>query len=437
VYDTQTLNSATRGAGAVSPAEEPLSLAFYSPSWPAGHDSNGIVTYVGTIVPELQARGHVTSVVTATVAGSPITDGVYGLDGSSVYRTLPSRLLNSVMFRVSSRRAQERAFCRSIVAATQRAITERGIQLLEMEETWGWSYRVQRKISIPVIVRLHGPWFLTGPANGYPIDASLRARARKEGRALCAADGVTAPSLDVLERTRSYYGLALERAEVIPNPVPDAPAWSHWNPTECKPYEILFIGRFDLNKGGDIVIDAFRRVVERIPQARLRFVGLDRGIPRSDGRKWTIRDYTDEQIPGAWQSGRIEWLDRQPHTALAGFRRQAAVTVVCSRYETFGLTATEAMSQGCPLVVTAAGALSEIVQDGVNGLVCRPDDPGDLAEKLCFLLEQPPVAERLGRQAAIDSRQRYNPDLLAARSVDYYQHVIARARTKRGISLAL
>jgi glycosyltransferase involved in cell wall biosynthesis len=122
------------------------------------------------------------------------------------------------------------------------------------------------------------------------------------------------------------------------------------------------------------------------------------------------------------------------HSALADLRRRAAVTVVCSRYETFGLTATEAMSQGCPLVVTAAGALSEIVQDGVNGLVCRPNDPGDLAEKLCLLLGSPPYAERLGCQAAIDSRQRYNPDLLATRSVDYYQCVIARARTKQGIS---
>ena len=170
---------------------------------------------------------------------------------------------------------------------------------------------------------------------------------------------------------------------------------------------------------------------QRIPQARLRFVGLDRGISDSDGRTWTIRDYTDDRIPGAWQSGQVEWLDHQPHAALAGLRRQAAVTVVCSRYETFGLTATEAMSQGCPLVATAAGALSEIVQDGVNGLVCRPDDPEDLAEKLCLLLENPPYAERLGRQAAVDSRRRYDPGLLAARSVDYYQRVIARARTKQ------
>jgi glycosyltransferase involved in cell wall biosynthesis len=431
------MNSATRETGVGVDAAERLSLAFYSPSWPPGNDSNGIVTYVGTIVAGLQAQGHVVSLISPSVARGTTAEGIYSLEEYHAKRTLPDRLLDRLTRLRGSDQLLARVACRTIAAATRRAVSERGVQLLEMEETFGWPLTVRPRIPIPLVVRLHGPWFLTGPANGHPTDASLHARARKEGLALRAADGVTAPSLDVLERTRAYYGLALEHAEVIPNPVPAAPAWSYWKPTECKPYEILFIGRFDLNKGGDTVIDAFRRVLERVPQARLRFVGLDRGIPRGDGRKWTLRDYTEERIPGAWRSGQVEWLDRQPHSALADLRRHAAVTVVCSRYETFGLTATEAMSQRCPLVVTAAGALSEIVQDGVNGLVCRPDDPGDLAAKLCLLLEDPRSAERLGRQAAIDSKQRYNPDLLAARSVEYYRRVIARARASQELRAAL
>jgi glycosyltransferase involved in cell wall biosynthesis len=433
----RTLNLSGGKASAISDSRESLSLAYYCPAWPPGNDSNGIVTYVGTIVAELHAQGHVTSVISPSVARGTTCEGIYGLGEYHVNRTLPDRILDRLTRLRGLDQMRARTACRAIVAATWRAVAERSAQLLEMEETFGWPLAVCRSIPIPLVVRLHGPWFLTGPANGYPINASLRARARKEGRALRAADGVTAPSLDVLERTRAYYGLALEHAEVIPNPVPDAPTWSHWNPTECKPYEILFIGRFDLNKGGDIVIDAFRRVIERIPQVRLRFVGLDRGIPRGDGQTWTIREYTEARIPGALQSGQVEWLDHQPHEALAGFRRQAAVTVVCSRYETFGLTATEAMSQGCPIVVAAAGALCEIVQDGVNGLVCQPDDPGDLAKKLCLLLEHPTLAQRLGRQAAVDCSQRYNPGLLTTRSVDYYRRIIARARVKQRTSPAL
>jgi glycosyltransferase involved in cell wall biosynthesis len=431
------LNARDEEASEVPGGQEPLSLAYYCPSWPPGNDSNGIVTYVGTIVAELRAQGHVVSLISPSVTRGTASEGIYRLDEYYTSRTLPGRVLDRLARLRGPHQVLARVACRAIVAATRRAVAERGAQLLEMEETFGWPLAVRRRIPIPLVVRLHGPWFLTGPANGCTTDASFRARAHKEGQALHAADGVTAPSFDVLERTRSYYGLALEHAEVIPNPVPEAPTWSHWNPTGCKPYDILFIGRFDLNKGGDIIIDAFRGVVERIPQARLRFVGLDRGIPRSDGRTWTIRDYIEARLPGAWQSGQVEWLDHQPHSLLAGLRREAAVTVVCSRYETFGLTATEAMSQGCPIVVAAAGALGEIVQNGVNGLVCRPDDPGELAEKLCFLLENLTVAQQLGRQAAIDSGQRYNPDLLATRSVDYYRRVIARARARQRTSPVL
>jgi glycosyltransferase involved in cell wall biosynthesis len=413
----------------LSSAQESLSLAFYCPCWPPGKTSNGIVTYVGAIVPALEAQGHVVSILSRSPAGRTTTAGVYDIEQYKAGHTLAERLLDRLAWLRGCNHGVERVVSRSIAAATGLAITEHGVHLLEIEESFGWPLGVRRKIPIPLVVRLHGPWFLTGPANGYPADTEFRTRVTKEGLGLGAADGITAPSVDVLERTRAYYGLALEHAEVIPNPVPDVPASKCWNPAECEPYEILFIGRFDRLKGGDLIIDAFSRVVARLPQARLRFVGSDPGIQDSAGKTWMVRDYIEDRIPEAWKSGRVQWLDRQPHAALADLRRSAALTVVCSRYETFGLTATEAMSQGCPLVATAAGALSEIVQDGVNGLVCRPDDPEDLAEKLCLLLENPPYAERLGRQAAVDSRRRYDPGLLAARTVDYYQRVIARART--------
>ena len=79
------------------------------------------------------------------------------------------------------------------------------------------------------------------------------------------------------------------------------------------------------------------------------------------------------------------------------------------------------MSIGCPLVATGARALPEIIQDGINGLLCRTDDQGDLAAKMSFLLDGPAAAEHLGHQAAVDCRQRYSSGLLAARSADYHQ----------------
>ena len=158
---------------------------------------------------------------------------------------------------------------------------------------------------------------------------------------------MTAPSLDVLERTRAYYGLPLEHAEVIPNPTRPVPAHERWRADGCEPGTILFVGRFDRHKGGDTIIEAFARVLRAAPGAQLRFAGPDRGLVNDRGRRWGIDAFVDDRLPGARESGRVRLLGHVPHSRLDDLRRRSAVTVACSRYEVFGLTATEAMAMGC------------------------------------------------------------------------------------------
>ena len=297
-----------------------------------------------------------------------------------------------------------------------------------MEEAFGWASWARRKVAIPVVVRLHGPWFLNGPLQGAPDDDTFRRRVREEGESIRTADEVTAPSRDVLERTRSYYGLELEGAAVIPNPMPSVPAERRWRPEGCDPGLVLFVGRFDRHKGGDLMIDAFAEVAREFPGVRLCFVGPDLGVSGGDGVRWGLADYVRDRIPGALESGRVEWLGQQPSTAVAKLRRRARVTVVCSRYETFGLTATEAMAHGCPLVATRTGALPEVVRDGVDGLLCRPDDPSDLARAIGRLLADPDLAARLGERAAEECGNRYHPAVIAGQLMEHYEEVITRRR---------
>jgi glycosyltransferase involved in cell wall biosynthesis len=116
-----------------------------------------------------------------------------------------------------------------------------------------------------------------------------------------------------------------------------------------------------------------------------------------------------------------------PSPEAARIRKRALVTVVPSRYETFGITAAEAMMAGCPLVVSGAGALTELVQDGVNGLVSRPGDADDLAEKILSMLKNPQRAACLGAQAAIDAKERYDPLVVAKQTLEFYRTVVRDA----------
>ena len=171
-------------------------------------------------------------------------------------------------------------YSRSMVGTLRRAIAERDIQLVEVEESFGMATWLQRALSIPVCVRLHGPWFLNGPAVGVPEDVAFRHRVSAEGRAIADAVALTSSSLDVLERTRAFYGLALEQAEVIHPPTTPVPAADRWRSEGCDPKQILFIGRFDRHKGGDLIIEAFGRVLHAVPDARLCFVGARPGVRR-------------------------------------------------------------------------------------------------------------------------------------------------------------
>lgn len=402
----------------------PLNIGLVSPGWPPDAFANGVVTCVGSIAEGLRRLGHRVVILANKVAEGHAGDDVVDLSPAFAKRAGVGRVADSLAYRVAP--GQARAWATERLAALiRRSVAERNIHVLEMEESFGLAGVVKKKFATPLVVRLHGPWFINGPGSGLAGEADYAQRVRNEGTAIRLADGVTAPSRHVLEKTRSYYSLPLESAQAIPNAMPSVPSENRWVSSRCDPNLILFIGRFERLKGGDLIIDAFARIAQSNPHARLCFVGPDRGLVDDAGGTTGIVDYLRRQVPDLVQAGRVEWLGQQPASTLPDLRRQAAVCVVCSRHENFPTTVLEAMAMGCPLVATQVGGIPEIVEDGVNGLQCRSGDVEDLEHKISRLLEDRTLAENLGRRAAADCERRYDPAILAEQTVDYYRRVIA------------
>ena len=124
-------------------------------------------------------------------------------------------------------------------------------------------------------------------------------------------------------------------------------------------------------------------------------------------------------------------LGQQPFSALASLRRRAMVTVICSRYEVFGVTVTEAMALGCPIVAARVGGIPEILADPADGLQHRPEDPVDLAAQIVALLNNPARAAELGRHAAETCERRFYPEAVATRMLDFYRRTIRRGKSSR------
>ena len=76
--------------------------------------------------------------------------------------------------------------------------------------------------------------------------------------------------------------------------------------------------------------------------------------------------------------------------------QKASIFALCSRYEGFGLVLTEAMSQGCASIAADyKGRQSEIITDGVNGLLCPVEDFYAIANKLEMLINNGSLRRKL------------------------------------------
>jgi glycosyltransferase involved in cell wall biosynthesis len=76
----------------------------------------------------------------------------------------------------------------------------------------------------------------------------------------------------------------------------------------------------------------------------------------------------------------------------------------------------EAMACGLPVVATDVGGVCELIADGTNGRVVRPEDSGALADAIAGLLKSREQREALGRAARLEAEQRFGLD----RSLDVH-----------------
>ncbi len=110
----------------------------------------------------------------------------------------------------------------------------------------------------------------------------------------------------------------------------------------------------------------------------------------------------------------------EPTDSMADVYAAADIVINPSRTaESFGRVAPEALMAGTPVVATSVGAVPEVIRDGVDGLLVKPDDPHALATAVGLLVEDPALAKKLaetGRRHVID-RFGMDQDLEAWRQV--------------------
>jgi glycosyltransferase involved in cell wall biosynthesis len=93
-------------------------------------------------------------------------------------------------------------------------------------------------------------------------------------------------------------------------------------------------------------------------------------------------------------------------------------------YESFPMTVAEAFACGRPVIAFGLGAAAEIVEHGRTGLLARPGDTEDLADKAGWLWSHPMMSKQMGREARAEFEAKYCAQRNYPRLVEIY----ARAR---------
>lgn len=189
----------------------------------------------------------------------------------------------------------------------------------------------------------------------------------------------------------------------------------------------LFVGRVSPEKGVHLLLEAFAKVLERLPTVRLVVAGPRTHLPLeyisglSNDRNITqltafydgtistnYNDYIDKRAIELGIMDKIEFTGSLPQEQLPAVYRGASVLVNPSFSESFGMSLVEAMAVGRPVVGTRVGGMKEIVEHGVTGFLVESGDTKGLTEALVRLLTEPELAADMGRRGRERALERFS-----------------------------
>jgi glycosyltransferase involved in cell wall biosynthesis len=80
------------------------------------------------------------------------------------------------------------------------------------------------------------------------------------------------------------------------------------------------------------------------------------------------------------------------------------------------------------VVASNVGPIPEIIEDGINGLLCNPHDPHSIAEKIILALSGADLRRRLGAAARQKAQAEFSVDVLVKKNLDFYERCVSHAK---------
>ncbi len=401
-----------------------MHFGFLALDYPTATSGGGVGSQIRVLAKTLVKAGHQATVVALGEPGapSPTQD-----EGVNVFRIAPGNLhwyvsrfpgMNSLV----ATAIRELEYSKAVWSAVRAIEKEQPFDLLEGTETgsvcaavWGHG--------VPLVIRLHGdPFTFCKYTPDLKMTVGLRLSRIIQRVAMRRARALISPSLSHLREISGELHGAHPPIEIIPNAVGEMglsaagemPAIQELVKSSAP--LVLYVGRIEKTKGVPTLLEAAARVRQVVPDCRFVLAGAPHTtLPRQELARLIDR---------LGLRGFVTFLGHVPQEQLEQLYARAAVSVVPSHYETFGLAALESMKFGVPVVAAAAGSLPEIVLDGVTGLLVPPGDAEALARAITSLVSNQEMRDTFSRRAR-EHALRYSVDRQAPHNLDLYQWAVS------------
>jgi glycosyltransferase involved in cell wall biosynthesis len=279
---------------------------------------------------------------------------------------------------------------------------------------------IRRQLNVPILCSLQGDDiyldFLPEEHRGVAMDLIRRNSAQ--------IDGYVTTSTYYADFMAQYLGLPRERIHVV---LPGLNLKGHGGPRaerDGRPFTIGYFARVCPEKGFHVLAEAFHllRQMPGTPPVRLRVSGY----LGANNRPWFDAQW--KQLRERGHGDVIEHVESPDHVSKVAFLQSLDVLSVPTIYrEPKGLYVLEALANGVPAVQPRHGSFPELVEKTGGGLLVNPADPADLAAALRRLVDDPAIADELGRKGREVVHSHFTADRMAAETAEVYSRYTSQS----------
>ena len=268
---------------------------------------------------------------------------------------------------------------------------------------------IKHELNLPLVCTFHTLDRVKAESMPEEVEADMpHRRSEAEASIIDCADAVLASCSVEAEQIASLYGANPDRIRIVPLGVDHAFFGPGHRPQARRalglPLDgrlLLFVGRIQPLKCADAAVETLAALTRTSNENyRLVIVGGPSG-PHGDESLRQLIDLAARR----GVSDRVHFVAPQPHELLSSYYRAADVCIVPSRSESFGLVALEAAACGTPVVASAVGGLTTLVDDGRTGYLVDDPTPERYAEAVRRVFDVPLMAERLSTASVLRARR--------------------------------